>query len=770
MEGIFKHFFPANRQIVNYQEDHSEPLVYMVHFALSRHFEFGSDFCLELLQERVITTSLPNNVMNVISTDKFAIAIKAILLSLHLVEREESAPSWPSSSDFAVNVSSADYPSSSEAIPPALLAKSGWMDLVNRASACVKVAALACFQAVGKWSLFDEQWSSSRLTPNFEDVHNFVIRHHPEGSVAYPVQAVHQINMLQMIYQSWPRCLHSSMPLEDVFDMLIRGVIHVEPSVADAAAQALQRFMSDAAHVPILLSRMSTFLFDPANIVSEASGLRLPMESARLTAIWLDLVDNWTRDLGQKSRSTFTDADIESILVRVDNIESAALFLLAFGKWSVHIIGYKTIRMLRSLLTHLGPSASEEPGACRITDAFYGKIPPGAYLQGHDEVLENEALSRLQQWKNTTRTDVAFRLAESDAVPDRVLWRHIFPTFIQCCMRHAPQTIASFREKAAAASTRYHQFMVQLSGVNNKSQANGIQRGGSIGDKDSFRSLNDNKHLVHQWHTWMKLICATAEVSDARPALKTGLRDHTRARSDIHFDIDRMSTSRELFKYLGQFLDSDHTIFRDVAVSCISAFPAHGYSFLLEDLGVLSARQSYDDARSKSVNAPAVGRARRQERFLTAVARIYYLTAHFLQDQRSSGKQAALAHVLKYVRNMQAFLAAPEQRDLSTLQRLRRYFCGTVERLFDALATLKDSDRFIPANLHLILYRLCEEWCQLGKQSENVKKRLVYMQTMAAKSYNDPSDQAELIQRFQTETRALSNAAIGAMAALCVSS
>ena len=268
----------------------------------------------------------------------------------------------------------------------------------------------------------------------------------------------------------------------------------------------------------------------------------------------------------------------------------------------------------------------------------------------------------------------------------------------------------------------------------------------------------------------MKLICATAEVSDARPALKTGLRDHTRARSDIHFDIDRMSTSRELFKYLGQFLDSDHTIFRDVAVSCISAFPAHGYSFLLEDLGVLSARQSYDDARSKSVNAPAVGRARRQERFLTAVARIYYLTAHFLQDQRSSGKQAALAHVLKYVRNMQAFLAAPEQRDLSTLQRLRRYFCGTVERLFDALATLKDSDRFIPANLHLILYRLCEEWCQLGKQSENVKKRLVYMQTMAAKSYNDPSDQAELIQRFQTETRALSNAAIGAMAALCVSS
>ncbi len=92
-----------------------------------------------------------------------------------------------------------------------------------------------------------------------------------------------------------------------------------------------------------------------------------------------------------------------------------------------------------------------------------------------------------------------------------------------------------------------------------------------------------------------------------------------------------------------------------------------------------------------------------------------------------------------------------------------------MERFFDSLASLNDSDRFIPLGMHLSLYRMCEEWCQFGKQSENVKKRLIVMQTAAARSFQDAVGQAEIIKRFQTETKELSNAAVGAMASLIVS-
>ena len=171
-------------------------------------------------------------------------------------------------------------------------------------------------------------------------------------------------------------------------------------------------------------------------------------------------------------------------------------------------------------------------------------------------------------------------------------------------------------------------------------------------------------------------------------------------------------------------------------------------------------------SRSGSL-AVLTDRSRRQERLHSAVARIYYITVHLLQQQRSSARQAALSNILKFVRNTQGFLSAPELRDNHSLQRLRGYFCGIVEHLFNELATLKDSDRFIPSSMHLTLYRLCEEWCHVGHQSESSKKRLDIMQK--AVESGDTSSSRENLQRFRQETSMLSHAAVGAVTALCVS-
>ncbi|KAI0938631.1 hypothetical protein AcV5_000269 [Taiwanofungus camphoratus] len=771
LESILKHFFPANRTSINPQEDHVEQFIYIVHFVLSRHLDFGSEFCMELLQERSLNAQSAS-IASVLAPERMTIATQAILLSLSVIEREEPTPAWPSSSDFTTIPSCEDYPSSSDVVPASLQSKSGWKDLIDRASSCLKLIAVFCFQSVGKLSILDDHWSSTHLSPTYEDAHNFIVRHHPEGSVSYPNQFVSQINMLQMVYQSWPRCLHSSLDLNDVFDMLIRGVVHVEPAVGEAATLALQRFMADPVQASALLSRFSMFLFDSNQISGEGSGVKLNIESARLLNLWISFVDLWIHENTQRPSHTISAEEFEDIAARIDEIEAGSLFLLAHSKRLVYTTGVKAIRLLGVLSSHMqseppSPNFGRSDKTFRLTDALHGEVPHSVFLRGFNEILEPDELLRLEQWKQTSRVDIALRLADSDSVIDRNLWRHVLPSLMQACMEYSPHTLPIFREQLVAAAFKYHHFMVQLSGVNNRTPSNLPQRSGSLGEKDASKMVNDNKHAIHQWHMWVKIICATAQVSDVRPTVSYPMRDHSRARSEINLERDQMTTTRDLFRYLSQFLDSDHTLFRDVAVSCISSFPAHGYSQLLEDLNILASRQFYDDSRPKISSTPVIGRVRRQERFHTAVARIYYLTAHLLQDQRSSGKQTALAHVLKYIRNMQAFLVAPEHRDLFSLQRLRRYFCGTVERLFDGLATLKDSDRFIPLNMHLALYRLCEEWCQLGKQSEHVMKRLVLMQTAAGKSLVDRSDQAEIIQRFQTETRALSHAAVGAMAALC---
>ncbi|THH32564.1 hypothetical protein EUX98_g1631 [Antrodiella citrinella] len=593
------------------------------------------------------------------------------------------------------------------------------------------------------------------------------IAQHPEGTFAYPQHLAPHVTVLQTCFQAWPRCLHPSISVETVLDMLIRGMVHIEPSVNEAASQALIRFMASPTHGPTVLSRFYNFLCDPQRISGDGSSLRLAIECARLVNLWTVLLDRWVDSNLQIPRQEVTPQDRMAIATRFEEAEVVALFLLSHASRTIQRCGVKAIRKLGILIAYVfpettSPTLETPPPTFRITEALLGEIPPDEYLNGSEDVLDPDEVVRLSHWRTAGKPDTILLIAESDDPADRSLWKHTFSSFMQVCIEQNSATLALYRDMLKAAVTRYHPYILHVSGVKPSSSISGKQ--GSAGDKTT-----ESRIAAHQWFIWLHIMCATAQVPETRPGLGQSSRDHSRARSEaVNVERADFSSSRDLFKYLSQYLDSDHSGIRDAAVLCISSLPAYGYSHLLDDLSVLAARQIFDDPRVKSasMSTPMLGRARRQERFQTAVARIYYLTAHLIQEQRSSGRQMALTHVLKYVRNMQSTLGAPETRDAFSMQRLRRYFCGTVERLFDGLATLNDSDRFIPAGMHLALYRMCEEWCQLGKQADHVKRRLVVMQTAAAKSYQDPAGQAELIQRFQTETRALSHAAVGAMASL----
>ena len=628
----------------------------------------------------------------------------------------------------------------------------------------------------------------SRLNIVYEESQNFVIRRHAEGSVAYPNTSSPQINLLRTCFHCWPRCLHTTtVPLTDAIDMLIRGVINVEPSLGEAACAALRRFMVDPQTALCVLSRFTTYLFNPTT-TREGSGVKLLPEFGQLLDLWVDIVEVWIHTLIARPKNAFTEEETRSIIAKIDELEAGALFLLASEMWTIHVSGVKIFRMLVLLVEHVPIKTSlptdEQDHPVHFVDLFNEKPLEKSFLYGFDELLDAPHLARLEQWRQSPRTDVFIRIAHSSNDMDRKLWRSIYPRFLQCSVDYRPQALVAFRETMVAAVTRYHTVISPMAGLSSRAPA-AISSRPQTADREGPKVGKDTKFLLYQWHTWVKILCSTATVSESRPPL-TQLRDHSRAPSDANanFERERLTTSRGLFRYLTPFLDSEYISFREAAVVCIGSLPSTAYPQLLEDLSMLTARQFYDDSRSKpgpgqvieqNLNSLvarqahddsksrglAVERSRRQERLHSAVARIYWITAQHLPHQRSAGRQAALSNVLKFVRNTQTFLLSPEMRDNFALQRLRCHFCGTVERLFDGLSTLKDSDRFIPSNMHLTLYRLCEEWCQLGPQSDTVTRRFLSMQKLAAVARCEPD--------FQRETVALSDAAIGAMASLCVS-
>ncbi|KAF9480926.1 hypothetical protein BDN70DRAFT_992293 [Pholiota conissans] len=781
LEASLKHFFPPNRSAVFPSDDRPEPLTYIMHFILSRHPEYGRELCLDLIQEPAISNlQKSGNISSVLSHERTLIAINAILLSIHTTEREVLIPTWPSSSDFSSVPTKEDYPSSSAYLPQSNL-KPGMQEFLSRTALALAHIAVFCGNSVGRMSVFEDQWSYSRVNATYEESHNFVVRRHLDGIViAYPIQSSPHISLLQTCFQAWPRLLHPSLELSDAIDMLLRGVAHVEPAVAEAAAAALHRFMDDDTNAIQVVSQFNEFLFSP-NRVAHESSMKLHVEYPPLLGLWVDLVDEWIKTIERRGLDNFPQ--LEQAMPKFNEVGAASLFLLSHGTPSIHSSGVRVIRALGSL-SSVVPSATDSNSLFFIVDKLLGRIPGDTYLHGYDDLLDKSELSRLEQWRKFQGEEIALRIADSPADKDRKIWRYCFPTLLRDCIGSSNATVSLMREGIIVAVSRYHPSISYLAGLSSKMPPTLVARNPL--ERDGSKLLVDNKPLVDQWHMWVKLLCATA--IPPGPAYAKFGRDHSRAPSETSFERERYMTTRGLFRHLTPFLDSEYTLFRDAAVLCISSFPAISYPLLLEDLGLLAGRQQpYDDPRSKSVTTPGLDqnfgllasrsaydenrlkmttsalvaeRSRRQERLHSAVARIYHLTIHLLQQQRSSARQTALTHILKFVRNTQAFLSAPEMRDNPSLHRLRRYFCGIVEQLFNELSILKDSDRFIPSHMHLSLYRLCEEWCQVGPQSEASRKRVEAMQRSLE------SSDRESLQRFRHETAALSHACVGALTAL----
>jgi hypothetical protein len=515
---------------------------------------------------------------------------------------------------------------------------------------------------------------------------------------------------------------------------------------------------------------------------------------------WKETVEKWKVHLTRMDATTLTQ-QLEDIKKQCLEVEAGSLFLLAHGAVGIRAIGAEVVRLLESLVEDIQKLRSDASLSLHITHKLLnGTDYP--YLDGYDDLLEQPELDRLKERKKAGKPDVILDLASSSTDLDKKLWRYVFPSFMQTCMDYPESSLPLFREQLAAAALHFHPQISQLAGLSNSKLANrGGMAAGAATEKDGLRLIRESRGIIDQWHIWMKIMCSTSVLPETNPTGAPPQPTPAHVSADPEVELRRYPNSRYLFRRLTPFLDSEYTVFRDGAVLCISSFPSNVYPQLLEDLkslagrqtdydprikvsggvaiqmegntGLLGSRQFVEDSRAKTGAgglAASMERSRRQERLHSAVARIYFLTAHLLQGQRSTGRQTSLMNILTFIRSTQGFLSAPEMRSNHSLQRLRRYFCGTIERVFDALALIKDSDRFVAANMHLTLYRLCEEWCQFGARTDATVRRLKSMQRVAATSGSPRMDAADATEKFQAETTLLSHAAVGALASLCVSS
>ncbi|KDQ10267.1 hypothetical protein BOTBODRAFT_178297 [Botryobasidium botryosum FD-172 SS1] len=769
LDGLLKHFFPANRRVIFPSEDSLDAYIPITHFIFARHFEYGQDLLMDLMQESTIQ-SLGSSIVNVLdflAPERTIIAIMAALQTFRAMERD-AKPVWPSNLDFHTFVLD-DYPTSADVLPPAFFEKLSAAAFFERYGPVLAKVTLICGQAVGYMSILDPRY---KFDPSFgvEEREHLVIRNHADGAIAYPKSLYPLIEVLTACFDSWPRFLHSSVNLPEALELLIYAVSHVEPSLAEAASKCLRRFAAHPQYVEPVIERLNLLLFSPVSILRDTR-TRLATEHIKLVELWVEVVGIWAQQFDSDANPEDALGSPEGIVgdsmsALIDEIEAGGLYLLTSISYQHRLLGGKVLREGPKLRQRSAISLSR---LCLI-DILSGKGPAVSTTRDGDNPLQETEGARLLKWRQANYPDLLLRLAESPESVDEQLWVFLFPPFIRTCVEHVPNAVNICRESLNAAILRVHPLVSTLALAGNNARASPAQvtrfppGPPRQGTNLVLELTPDQQAIVEQWRFWAVALCACAVPPDTRPSPP---RDHARVPSDSSTQRERLATAKGLFRHLIPFLASDHNIFREAAVTALGCTHQSVYRSLLDDMQSIT-RHIHDEFRNQPAQQQMNRRGRRQDRLHTAVVRVYSLTSHFILDPRTLADQGAISLILQFVRETQTFLSNSQIRDDWEFSRLRRYFCGVVGRLFEALSLSprKDWDRFMPPLMRLTLFRICEDWCTFGASPATLK-RIDAMREAAPEGFFDYENKRSAMEHFEKEIALLSPAAAAAMASLC---
>ncbi|KEP47702.1 cell polarity protein [Rhizoctonia solani 123E] len=766
LDIVLKHLFPPKGQSIFPPDESLECHEYILHFILSRHFDYGVDLVMEFLQE---SEALGNGTLDLALPFRPIIALRAILLTLTTMQKD-SKPAWPSSVDFTTYDTQDDYTFEATFLPESFYTKPGVTTFFERSGPVIGKLAMTCAQAVGHLTLSDERFL--RTNYSFEEGEQLVFKRRGELSVAYPRHLDPQVYFLMVCFESWPRCLHPSISLIEALDLLIRSLNHVDAGLAEAASSALRRIAANEQHVKAAVWRCTRYLFSPPVQIGnrDTSALRMTSEQEYVVPLWADLVDAWAEQLEKPPNDETNDSDS----VKVDpgelaqDVEGGALCLLSSVSQLLRSLAVKILLLSVKLIPNAqkrspGSQTSPANSETRVCNILLGKgVSISTIFERRDHAPPEKYRRKFIQWQQNKDPNCLLRLAQSKDEEDLRVWTYVFPAITQECMVRCPYALEYARMAWNAWIVRFHPIMSTIAGISSKVAAATPfarpARQGS-GASEEVEDRRDGHGLsVEQWRCWIIALCSCATQSDTRP---TPAREHGRVPSDPASQRERLTTARGLFRLIIPFLSSDQTRFRDAVTTALGSVHLSTFKTVLEDLQSIT-RHIYDEFRSTAANrsAQTARRARSQDRLYVAVAQVHQLTAHFLRDPKSLSDQGALHFMLQFVRETKTFLSHNDIKQDCDSHRLRRLFCGVVENLFDALSNRKDIDRFMWPHARLELFHICQEWCVYGPASGPVRQRHAAMRANATR-YG-------AVALYDSECEQLVEAVPAALASLCV--
>lgn len=797
LESFFRIWYPSNRTTITPSDvTNLNSHIILVHLVLYRHFEFGRNLVLDFMRHQALSGNTLSLQPEVLSKPRMTIAIRAILLTLDSYVKSESPPL-----PLDTNIERTDKDELGNELlesftfgrPEIEKAQEQFNDLIGK-------IALLCDHQVGSVTIFDEHVSvhrgtsitnamASQKSSGDEDRYFWKVHYDGRFVVAYLKDHQSTMDLLRACFDSWPRCLSSSIPFATVLSALFKAHLSADSLLADSASQCLRRISSQRrGGAKAVVSGFVRCIFRQDAFCWEKNSSQMSILSKveQSIKLWIEFLNIWYAEL-KKSQASFVGGqkgwEIErtSAWPIIDEVEAIGLFLLCSAWRPLRRQAVGVLRVVAKLDDMFVNSSSrkkesrgpdgvkaeeEEPTRIiHLLDMPCSRFESNLETGKSDYSTEMTAWdrARTRKWKRSSQAkETLGGLAASERTNEHMTWLLVIPRFLRMCLEHFPTTVAVFRSFVATRVLWMDQTVSIAAGTTyrfNTTNSNNTLKGQSGNGISLASNLNgsltpEQSLMAEHWKMYILALCTTT----------TSIEGNNRSIVGEGASSDRIIAAKDLFQKLIPFMASDHARFRDAVVSSLGNININLYKTLLETLQTVSSRLS-DDFKKNRLGAR---RNTQQEKLRTAVANVIQLTSPHMTKIMS--EQSVVFLILQWVKDTFNFLTDKEIRPDWEFHRLRRFFAGVVEEFFNSLHNNLDetaSERYLTFETKLRMFRLFRDWHSYSQAAKEGPSKLANLLATVAEQYRDDRNREGILKNLRNEIQMLSFHASSAMAALC---
>ena len=643
---------------------------------------------------------------------------------------------------------------------------------------------IVCDNAFGGQAVLDEKFGSltpSGLTPKTPISETFGFGRRDE----HPTLTDHKqgfYDLLHVAVQALPRCLSPHVPLNSLINLMCTGTAHVRSNIAISSAQSLKSIARQG-HAQQVTIGFARFIlnFDTRYSTMSDEGMLGPGHIENTLRLYLELLSIWIDEIKLKSKPVSSDLpedspsgsrgiplDLTNVSTLVEEVESHGIFFLCSQSWRVRSYAAKVLKLVTEFDSALG---RENPRIIQILEGDTHRV-----IDVNDDRLSVAERSRLQKTKRKSAIrDTMIELCGSENSYDSTLWFKIFPNLIRISFEVCPFAVTLGREIVCARLQQMHDSIIHL--AERVPNLRGPQPPNS--ELNPLRALarlgtTSPDVIIEQWKLYLIMACTTMTNAGAQTQSQLANSQHARKMSNkgTQQTPERVpaSSARQLFASIIPLLNASQISIRDAIVIALGSINLNLYRTLLESLQY-AVTTCKEEAKLRIGTHQRTGsspqRNRKTDLLRTEVTNVYRLTSRFLREPSVLQDDWILNNLSIYTKDLMIFLSDAEIQNDWECQKLRRYYCGLLEELFDGINRTKDSARWMAFESRKSSFALMEDWCGYSPNQSRISQREDNMRQSVLDQHQNDGERTNVTAAMEIEKRNLRTAALSAMAALC---